>query len=193
MIVGFKFMTPTDKGQFTMMTPNLLLAHSDAVKTKRDKISIWLAILLIFTVLFVGNVTEFTGVLQGPKWFIVLLISTCVSFSVFLYGIIWSGPRAALLCAVMGTENFEEYLQKQLALLSEMLRPENIKLMRLRYRTVKHLQKVVVSMEILLEVYNELKDAEDLYSEVDFLRDYTSLYGFEFKDITKEVVKSKKQ
>ena len=41
MIVGFKFMTPTDKGQFTVMTPNLLLAYSDAVHTKHDKISFW--------------------------------------------------------------------------------------------------------------------------------------------------------
>lgn len=190
MIVGFKFMTPTDEGTLTMMTPNLLLAFSDVVRMKRDKILFGSVILLLLGGLLAGNITGFTGILQGPTWFTILLIACGFFLGVVLSGIMWSGPKAALLCTVMGTEGFEEYLQSQLALMSEAIRPENIKLMKLGYKTVKHIQKVIVSMETLLELYEQVQDAEDLYEEIDFLRDYTDLYGFEYVDMTKEVMKN---
>lgn len=192
MTVGFKFMTPTDKGRFTVMTPNLLLAFFDAVRMKRDKILFGSVVLLFFVGLLIGNITGFTEILQGRTWFKILLIACGFSLGVVLSGVMWSGPKAVLLCTVMGTEGFEEYLQSQLALMTEAMRPENAKLMKLEYKVVKHMQKVIVSMETLLEVYAQVKDAEDLYMEVDFLRDYTELYGFEYRDITKEVIKNEK-
>lgn len=185
-------MTPTDKGRFTMMTPNLLLAHSDVVQMKREKVLLWAVLLLLFGTLLAGNIVGFTGILQGHMWFTILLVACGFSFGAILSGITWSGPKAALLCAVMGTEGFEEYLQSQLALMSEAIRPENVKLMKLEYKVVKHMQKTIVSMETLLEIYAQVRDAEDLYEEIDFLRDYTELYGFEYKDITKKVMKNGK-
>lgn len=185
-------MTPIDKGRFTMMTPNLLLAHSDVVQMKREKILLWSILLLFFGTLLAGNIVGFTGVLRGQTWFTILLVACGFSFGALLSVVTWTGPKAALLCAVMGTEGFEEYLQTQLALMLEAIRPENVKLMKLEYKIVKHMQKVIVSMETLLEIYAQVKDAEDLYEEIDFLRDYTELYGFEYKDITKKVMKNGK-
>lgn len=185
-------MAPTDKGRFTIMTPNLLLAHSDVVQMKRGKILLWSVLLLFFGTLLAGNIVGFTGILQGHMWFTILLVACGFSFGVLLSVATWTGPKAALLCAVMGTEGFKEYLQTQLALMSEAIRPENVKLMKLEYKVVKHMQKVIVSMETLLEIYAQIKDAEDLYEEIDFLRDYTELYGFEYKDITKKVMRNGK-
>lgn len=192
MIVGFKFTTPTDSGRFTMMSPGLILAYRETVVTKRNKILYWAIVTALCLSVLMGNIFKFTGIMQGDSWFITLLVFCVVSLGVLLYSITWTGPQATLLYAAIETEGFGDYLKNQIELMEQAIRPENIKLAHLTYKTVKHMQRTIASMEALLEISDGLQEVEDLYAQIDFLRGFTGLYGFEVRDITKEAINAKK-
>lgn len=188
MIVAFKFMTPADKGQFTVFTPVLMLAHSDAVREKIDTITIWALAFVLSVLLWAGNVFEFSNILNNTTWLTIESIGIGVSLPLLILSFFSKKPLAVKVCAIMGTEGFKEYVMKQLSFAEAAIRPENVKAMRLSYKTIKHYNKMIASMQLLLEITDELDEVSSLQEEVALVeKNVGNLYGLKLKDITKEM------
>lgn len=192
MIVGFKFTIPTDEGKFTIAPPSMLLAYIMAKRKKRNGILYSVLFLLFCWVLLINNISGVINIMQGRDWNIFFTICIGITAAILTYFILWSGPKAVLLFSAIETEQFKEHLELQLTKLSAMIRVENIALCHLDHKTVKHMQKVIASMETLLEISEEVDQIEDIQTGIKFLDEFTSLYGFEVRDITKEIVNATK-
>jgi hypothetical protein len=192
MIVGFKFTIPTDEGKFTIAPPSMLLAYMMAKRKKRNGILYSVLFFLFCWGLLINNISGVVNIMQGKDWNIFFTICIGATAAVLTYFILWNGPKAVLLFSAIETEQFKEHLELQLTKLSAMIRVENIVLCHLDHKTVKHMQKVIASMETLLEISEEVNQIEDIQTGIKFLDEFTGLYGFEVRDITKEIVNATK-
>ena len=184
MLIKFNFEHEGGKPHGTMVPSNIMLAYHDAKVQKKDGILsnlIAFCLTLFFAINAANGIVKF---LLGDVWFIIFTCLAAYFAYKFIESLMWKGPKAVLLFTVLSTVSFEEYIAASLEAMSKMISPESIMVTFIPQKKIKKIEKEMISAEILMQLYKECNNYDNIYDAVNFLADnYYNLSGFIVKEL----------